>query len=348
MADEHIEDDAGEESKNRIIFKKRTKVQARRRQRGDSSEEGQRSSSDDDGNTAVKVSRKTNRRNPLVQSTKRIKVEEHHAASSSSEEDKEIEKPSLSVSYKSTGSAKRVGPEDMGATATLEIETEAEKDAQAIYERSLQLQKELKGKEDDKKYRGLNNYTQFYEKKDTAQGNAASGHVRKGPIRAPAHLRATVRWDYQPDICKDYKETGFCGFGDSCKFLHDRSDYKHGWQLEREMEEGRYGQNDEKNFEISSDEEDLPFKCFICRKSFTNPVITKCKHYFCEKCALSHYKKSQRCFVCSTQTNGVFNPAKDLIMKLNKRKEEGNDEVTQTDDSAEVENDEPSETEENT
>ena len=37
--------------------------------------------------------------------------------------------------------------------------------------------------------------------------------TRKGPIRAPANLRATVRWDYQPDICKDYKETGFCGFG---------------------------------------------------------------------------------------------------------------------------------------
>ena len=36
---------------------------------------------------------------------------------------------------------------------------------------------------------------------------------RKGPLRAPAHLRATVRWDYQPDICKDYKETGMCGFG---------------------------------------------------------------------------------------------------------------------------------------
>ncbi|GCC41263.1 hypothetical protein chiPu_0025213, partial [Chiloscyllium punctatum] len=65
----------------------------------------------------------------------------------------------------------------------------------------------------------------------------------KGPIRAPEHLRATVRWDYQPDICKDYKETGFCGFGDSCKFLHDRSDYKHGWQIERELDEGRYGVN---------------------------------------------------------------------------------------------------------
>jgi len=42
---------------------------------------------------------------------------------------------------------------------------------------------------------------------------AAKLVVRQGPIRAPAHLRATVRWDYQPDICKDYKETGFCGFG---------------------------------------------------------------------------------------------------------------------------------------
>jgi len=30
----------------------------------------------------------------------------------------------------------------------------------------------------------------------------------------------------------------WCYFvADSCKFLHDRSDYKHGWQLEREAEE---------------------------------------------------------------------------------------------------------------
>ena len=36
---------------------------------------------------------------------------------------------------------------------------------------------------------------------------------RKGPMRAPANIRVTTRWDYQPDLCKDYKETGFCGFG---------------------------------------------------------------------------------------------------------------------------------------
>lgn len=34
---------------------------------------------------------------------------------------------------------------------------------------------------------------------------------------------------------------------DSCKFLHDRSDYKHGWQIERELDEGRYGANGELN-----------------------------------------------------------------------------------------------------
>jgi hypothetical protein len=37
---------------------------------------------------------------------------------------------------------------------------------------------------------------------------------------------------------------GYCGFGDSCKFLHDRSDYKYGWQLEREWNEHSYGSVD--------------------------------------------------------------------------------------------------------
>lgn len=86
-----------------------------------------------------------------------------------------------------------------------------------------------------------------------------------------------MRWDYQPDICKDYKETGFCGFGDSCKFLHDRSDYKHGWQLEREWNEGSYSRDsdDDTKYEIHSDEEELPFKCVICRGSFVDPVVSK-------------------------------------------------------------------------
>ncbi|XP_049271993.1 E3 ubiquitin-protein ligase RNF113A-like [Rhipicephalus sanguineus] len=230
------------------------------------------------------------------------------------------------------------GPKDMGATAVLEIDTEKSKDAQSIFERAQQINKELKGKEDDKVYRGMNNYAQYITKKDTAQGNASSGMVRKGPIRAPEHIRSTVRWDYQPDICKDYKETGFCGFGDSCKFMHDRSDYKHGWQLELEMERNQYREEDTSRYEISSDEEDLPFKCLLCRKSFVDPVVTKCKHYFCEKCALKHYKKTTRCYVCNIQTNGVFNPAKEIIQRLKKAKEEG---VQESEDEEEQQKDEP-------
>jgi len=42
----------------------------------------------------------------------------------------------------------------------------------------------------------------------------------------------------------------------------------------------------------------------------------RCRHYFCEKCALGHYKKSARCYICNSQTHGVFNPAKELIAKI--------------------------------
>ena len=166
----------------------------------------------------------------------------------------------------------------MGATAILETETEKDRDAQAVFEKAQEVNKGIKeGKESEEVYHGLHGYKQYIEKRDTSFGNASSGGVRKGPIRAPDNLRSTVRWDYQPDICKDYKETGFCTFGDSCKFLHDRSDYKHGWQIEREVAEGRYGasEDDPGKYEISDSDDELPFKCFICKESFTDPIVTK-------------------------------------------------------------------------
>jgi len=61
--------------------------------------------------------------------------------------------------------------------------------------------------------------------------------IAPGPQKAPSNLRITSMFDYKPDICKDYKETGYCGYGDSCVFLHDRSDYKSGWQIEKEWDE---------------------------------------------------------------------------------------------------------------
>ena len=68
-------------------------------------------------------------------------------------------------------------------------------------------------------------------------------------------------------LCKDYKETGYCGFGDTCKFMHDRSDYKHGWQMDKEFDAGEYEESGEEKYAIS-DDDDLPRKCGICRGNF--------------------------------------------------------------------------------
>ncbi|XP_007530031.2 E3 ubiquitin-protein ligase RNF113A-like [Erinaceus europaeus] len=281
-------------------------------------------SSGDEGSTVVRPERKRAAHNPMIQKTRRSaqsRAGGGRGEPSSGEERDEGEPEGLGVVYKSTRSAKPVGPEDMGATAVYALDTDRERDARAVFERSQKLQEQLRGREDDKLYRGLHNYPHFLPPKDSALGNAASGLVRKGPIRAPEHLRATVRWDYQPDICKDYKETGFCGFGDSCKFLHDRSDYKHGWQMERELDEGRYGAELDDDYRVAGGgdgDDDLPVRCFICRQPFRDPVVTKCRHYFCEACALHHFRASPRCYVCDQQTHGVFNPAKELRAKRRK------------------------------
>ena len=45
-------------------------------------------------------------------------------------------------------------------------------------------------------------------------------------------IKSSIRVDYKGGICKDFRDTGFCGFGDNCQFLHDRSDLYMGWELD--------------------------------------------------------------------------------------------------------------------
>eukprot|EP01112_Ceratiomyxa_fruticulosa_P004896 TRINITY_DN1545_c0_g1_i7.p1 TRINITY_DN1545_c0_g1~~TRINITY_DN1545_c0_g1_i7.p1 ORF type:complete len:328 (-),score=77.59 TRINITY_DN1545_c0_g1_i7:70-1053(-) len=191
-------------------------------------------------------------------------------------------------------------------------------------------------------YRGMSGYSDFIEKKDSIQIKGLKG-IKAGPVRQAANLRATSRMDYQPDLCKDYKETGYCGFGDACKFMHDRGDYKSGWQLEREWEEEQKSKHEGRSSGMNrtntddpkvKDEEsdDLPFACFICRLPFTNPVVTKCGHYFDEDCALAHNKKSKKCYICNEPTNGIFNTPKRLVEKLTKSKAAIQNKVEETND----------------
>ncbi|KAM7261214.1 hypothetical protein ACFE04_026689 [Oxalis oulophora] len=130
---------------------------------------------------------------------------------------------------------------DSNATATLQTETDISRDSRAIRERALkQAADALRGKKhsDDKIYKGIHAYTDHkagFRREQTISSEKAGGS--HGPLRASAHIRVSARFDYQPDICKDYKETGYCGYGDSCKFMHDRGDYKPGWQMEKEWDE---------------------------------------------------------------------------------------------------------------
>ena len=181
----------------------------------------------------------------------------------------------------------------------------------------------------DGTYKGLAAPTSFIQKNP----NASTRSV--GPVKAPTNVRMTTQTDYAPDVCKDYKQTGFCGFGDSCKFLHDRSDYKQGWQLDREWESVTKGKklagtvvasaNRNQGLEEDEDEdamlENIPFACIICKGDYKYPIITKCGHYFCENCALQRYRKDPSCAACGQGTNGVFNSAKKLKKLLERKRE---------------------------
>ena len=67
--------------------------------------------------------------------------------------------------------------------------------------------------------------------------------------------------------------------------------------------------------------EGIPFAYIIYQKSYTNPVVTKCKHYSCESCALQRYRKTPSCAACGVGTAGVFNGAKSLRKLLDKKRE---------------------------
>ena len=179
-------------------------------------------------------------------------------------------------------------------------------------------------------YKGLANSTKFIQKNPNAPTRVV------GPVKAPTNIRTVTTTDFAPDVCKDYKQTGFCGFGDSCKFLHAREDYKQGWQLDKEWENVTKGKKvsgtkvasanrDAKDGEESDEDdavlENIPFACIICKEKYKDPIVTKCGHYFCESCALKRYRKDPSCAACGSGTSGVFNVARGLKKLLERKRE---------------------------
>ncbi|KFY89326.1 hypothetical protein V500_05800 [Pseudogymnoascus sp. VKM F-4518 (FW-2643)] len=184
----------------------------------------------------------------------------------------------------------------------------------------------------DGTYKGLaaQKQTTFIQRKPDAPNRSI------GPIKAPTNIRTITVTDFAPDVCKDYKTTGFCGFGDNCKYLHAREDYKAGWQLDKEWETvtkgkkniggttvaraGRGGGEEEEE-DDDAELEGVPFACIICREGYKHPIVTRCGHYFCEACALGRYRKDPSCAACGSGTGGVFNVAKGLKKLLDRKRE---------------------------
>ena len=175
----------------------------------------------------------------------------------------------------------------------------------------------------------------------TKTAGSTTNKFLAGPIKATTHIRTTCRFDYQPDICKDYKDTGFCGFGDTCIYLHDRGDTMSGWQLEqqwqKEQELKKKAQEDQiSNFmnqhssstngkpndnqdAISIGDDGIPFACYLCREYFKDPQVTTCGHYFCQDCIMQHVQQnSSMCPVCNKDTHSVFHEPTKLISKKRK------------------------------
>lgn len=74
--------------------------------------------------------------------------------------------------------------------------------------------------------------SKYAQKRDRDGDKLYSGMIshksKKDELVKPSstHVRQNYIMDYQADVCKDFLKNGYCGFGDTCKFLHYREEFK--------------------------------------------------------------------------------------------------------------------------
>ena len=193
-----------------------------------------------------------------------------------------------------------------------EIYTSKEDDIYTKYENEKKIQSQLKKIEetesDTKYYQGQSYYKKYLEKSDAdIERSKITGTL--GPMRINTNIKAINQIDYALGICKDFKNTGVCGYGDGCVFLHDRTEIKSSWEIEKDLKRKEQREKIVVNENVCIKKKEEKDKiCPLCNKTFSNPIKTICNHIFCEKCAVTRYGTiDKNCFICKSHLKGVFN-----------------------------------------
>lgn len=91
------------------------------------------------------------------------------------------------------------------------------------------------GKLNTKIYRGMNAYANHKLTNNEINTAEESYKKKMGPSRLNSTIKNSCRFDYVLNLCKDWHDSGYCPFGNSCLYLHDRSNLKTGWELEKDF-----------------------------------------------------------------------------------------------------------------
>lgn len=123
------------------------------------------------------------------------------------------------------------------------------------------------------------------------------------------HLYSSASIDYNPSRCKDFHDSGYCSWGDSCIYAHDRTNYKQGWELDREWEEARRKELEAVRVAAEPQPPTLPPQCAACKAFPTDPVTPEeCDHVFCRGCAVNVFIAVGKCSTCFHAISGGFIP----------------------------------------